>query len=149
METPLEALGDTFSGASFGAIFAVNTANTFILMKSQGDMFTVLLLLGLVGITVFVGILSLYQYMAATSDEKYQVHRTFVASMYLFLKTVFKWVVMLAFSVFTQWLPVAFLNEPHIVNYLLFILLVFFSLTFAIVVNGLVSTDKPLPKKNM
>tara|TARA_Y100001938_G_C7765515_1_gene270676 strand:+ start:23 stop:466 length:444 start_codon:yes stop_codon:yes gene_type:complete len=147
MESPHNALSSSVSGSSFGAIFAINTARNFITITDQGDLLTVLIILFIVSVGMFVIMYAIWHFMQQSSLESWKTHKTFMISMYMFAKTIFQWVVMLAFSVFTQWLPLAFLTEPHIINYLLFVLLVFFAITFAMVVNNLIDTEVPRKKK--
>lgn len=143
IDTPSETVKETFNGSLFGAIFAVNTAVTFINLSDQGDLLAVMLTLGMCSLALFVPIQVMYIAMKRMSDNTYQKHKIFLVSTYLFISTVFKWVSMLAFSVFTRWLPGAFLNEPHLVNYLLFLLLTFFAVTFIMVVSSSDKLKKP------
>jgi hypothetical protein len=53
---------------------------------------------------------------------------------------------MISFAVFTRWLPNAFSQDenPEMLEYVLFLLLVFFAAAFTFVASGSASTQKPI-----
>jgi signal transduction histidine kinase len=143
--SPRVTFDNTFTASVFGAIFAINSAAFFIDTTHPGDLLCIAFTLGIASAACYAPIALLYKYMAECPETTYSRHLTSLVSLYIFLTFIFKWLVMISFAVFTRWLPNAFAQDktPEMLEYILFLMLVFFAAAFTYVASGSASTGKP------